>query len=179
MCRDPLIRFFGGSERAGFEGYRVALVFLEFFADFPDQRQRGKVIYPLEEVLLLCLPAGGGCESGDLRRYRAARSRSNFFAASCRSGTGRRSTTTSATFLQRSCRRRDHQSSSPAWLRSCRNRSTAGADRKRQSMTVLAAGHWLLTFIFSAMSFPMLPSGFSFCGHRSGSTPHDPVTHPG
>src|ERR1700693_4030634 len=32
-------------------------VFLGCFRDFPDPRQRGKVIYPLEEVLLLCLLA--------------------------------------------------------------------------------------------------------------------------
>jgi predicted transposase YbfD/YdcC len=34
-----------------------ALVFLGCFVGFPDPRQRGKVIYPLEEVLLLCLLA--------------------------------------------------------------------------------------------------------------------------
>ena len=34
-----------------------ALVFLEHFRDLPDPRQRGKVIYPLNEVLLLCLMA--------------------------------------------------------------------------------------------------------------------------
>ena len=34
-----------------------ALVFLSFFADLPDPRQAGKVIYPLQEVLLLCLLA--------------------------------------------------------------------------------------------------------------------------
>lgn len=34
-----------------------ALVFLEHFGDLPDPRQRGKVIYPLDEVLLLCLMA--------------------------------------------------------------------------------------------------------------------------
>ena len=34
-----------------------ALVFLSFFADFPDPRQPGKVIYPLQEVFLLCLLA--------------------------------------------------------------------------------------------------------------------------
>jgi predicted transposase YbfD/YdcC len=33
------------------------IVFLEFFEDLPDPRQRGKVTYPLEEVLLLCLLA--------------------------------------------------------------------------------------------------------------------------
>src|SRR3974377_957308 len=34
-----------------------ALVFLGFFADFPDPRQPGKVTYPLQEVFLLCLLA--------------------------------------------------------------------------------------------------------------------------
>ena len=33
------------------------LVFLEFFEDLPDPRQRGKVMYPLDEVLLLALLA--------------------------------------------------------------------------------------------------------------------------
>ena len=34
-----------------------AVVFLDYFKDLPDPRQRGKVIYPLPEVLLLCLLA--------------------------------------------------------------------------------------------------------------------------
>ena len=34
-----------------------AIVFLEYFKDLPDPRQRGKVVYPLDEVLLLCLLA--------------------------------------------------------------------------------------------------------------------------
>ena len=34
-----------------------SIVFLEHFKDFPDPRQRGKVLYPLDEVLLLCLLA--------------------------------------------------------------------------------------------------------------------------
>ena len=29
-----------------------AIVFLDYFKDLPDQRQRGKVLYPLDEVLL-------------------------------------------------------------------------------------------------------------------------------
>jgi len=33
------------------------LVFLEHFRDLPDPRQAGKVVYPLDEVLLLCLLA--------------------------------------------------------------------------------------------------------------------------
>src|SRR6516225_11429119 len=34
-----------------------AVVFLDYFKDLPDPRQRGKVLYPLDEVLLLCLLA--------------------------------------------------------------------------------------------------------------------------
>jgi hypothetical protein len=34
-----------------------AVVFLNHFKDLPDPRQSGKVIYPLGEVLLLCLLA--------------------------------------------------------------------------------------------------------------------------
>jgi hypothetical protein len=42
---------------AGFAACGEAIVFLGHFADFPDPRQHGKVIYPLNEVLLLCLLA--------------------------------------------------------------------------------------------------------------------------
>jgi hypothetical protein len=42
---------------AGFAAHGEALVFLGCLADLPDPRQRGKVIYPLGEVLLLCLLA--------------------------------------------------------------------------------------------------------------------------
>jgi len=38
-------------------GLAEAVVFLRYFEDVPDPRQRGKVIYPLCEVLLLCLLA--------------------------------------------------------------------------------------------------------------------------
>jgi predicted transposase YbfD/YdcC len=38
-------------------GQSEALVFLSFFEDLPDPRQIGKVIYPLQEILLLCLLA--------------------------------------------------------------------------------------------------------------------------
>jgi predicted transposase YbfD/YdcC len=34
-----------------------AVVFLRYFKDLPDPRQRGKIVYPLDEVLLLCLLA--------------------------------------------------------------------------------------------------------------------------
>jgi predicted transposase YbfD/YdcC len=38
-------------------GLAETVVFLRYFEDLPDPRQRGKVIYPLCEVLLLCLLA--------------------------------------------------------------------------------------------------------------------------
>ena len=34
-----------------------AIVFLDHFKELPDPRQRGKVLYPLDEILLLCLLA--------------------------------------------------------------------------------------------------------------------------
>lgn len=41
-----------------------AVVFLDYFKAMPDPRQRGKVVYPLDEVLLLCLLAVlGGAET--------------------------------------------------------------------------------------------------------------------
>jgi len=46
-------------------------VFLHHFKDMPDPRQRGKVIYPLDEVLLLCLLAvlGGAEAFTDIARF--------------------------------------------------------------------------------------------------------------
>ena len=41
----------------GFAALSEAVVFLNHFKDLPDPRQLGKVIYPLDEVLLLCLLA--------------------------------------------------------------------------------------------------------------------------
>ena len=35
--------------------FAEAVVFLSYFKDLRDPRQRGKVTYPLDEVLLLCL----------------------------------------------------------------------------------------------------------------------------
>jgi hypothetical protein len=47
------------------------IVFLKYFKDLPDPRQRGKVVYPLEEVLLLCLLAvlGGAETFVDIARF--------------------------------------------------------------------------------------------------------------
>ena len=46
-------------ERRGLESGAIseAIVFLDYFKGLPDTRQPGKVIYPLAEVLLLCLLA--------------------------------------------------------------------------------------------------------------------------
>src|SRR6516162_1338014 len=46
-------------------------VFLNHFRDLPDPRQRGKVVYPLDEVLLLCLLAvlGGSETFVDIARF--------------------------------------------------------------------------------------------------------------
>ena len=48
-----------------------AIVFLTYFEDFPDPRQSGKVVYPLDEVLLLCLLAvlGGAETFVDIARF--------------------------------------------------------------------------------------------------------------
>src|ERR1700682_474766 len=69
-----------------FGAINESVVFLEYFKDLPDPRQRGKVTYPLDEVLLLCLLAVlGGAETfvdiarfgekkiGFLRRFRPFR----------------------------------------------------------------------------------------------------------
>src|SRR6266571_5244069 len=39
------------------DAFEETIVFLKYFEDLPDRRQRGKVMYPLTEVLLLCLLA--------------------------------------------------------------------------------------------------------------------------
>ena len=46
-------------------------VFLSYFKDLPDYRQKGKVAYPLEEVLLLLLAAAlAGAETvADIARF--------------------------------------------------------------------------------------------------------------
>jgi hypothetical protein len=43
--------------RAGDDALYETIVFLDYFADLPDPRQLIKVVYPLEEVLLLSLLA--------------------------------------------------------------------------------------------------------------------------
>ena len=56
-------------ERSGV--FDEAIVFLDYFEGLPDPRQRAKVVYPLDEVLLLCLLAVlAGAESiVDIARF--------------------------------------------------------------------------------------------------------------
>src|SRR5271165_2192454 len=56
---------------AEFGALSEATVFLDYFKDLPDPRQRGKVLYPLDEVLLLCLLAvlGGAETFVDIARF--------------------------------------------------------------------------------------------------------------
>src|SRR5712692_10245032 len=56
---------------AEFGAISEAVVFLEYFKDFPDPRQRWKITYPLDEVLLLCLLAvlGGAETFVDIARF--------------------------------------------------------------------------------------------------------------
>ena len=55
----------------GFGPLGETTVFLHYFKDMPDPRQRAKVIYPLDEVLLLCLLAvlGGADAFTDIARF--------------------------------------------------------------------------------------------------------------
>src|ERR1700693_6276602 len=56
---------------AEFSALGETTVFLDYFKDLPDPRQRGKIIYPLAEVLLLCLLAvlGGAETFVDIARF--------------------------------------------------------------------------------------------------------------
>lgn len=51
--------------------FEETVAFMDYFKELPDPRQAGKVIYPLAEVMLLCLLAGlGGAESlVDIARF--------------------------------------------------------------------------------------------------------------
>src|ERR1700688_3727985 len=53
------------------EAIGESIVFLDYFKDLPDPRQRGKIVYPLAEVLLLCLLAvlGGAETFVDIARF--------------------------------------------------------------------------------------------------------------
>ncbi|MFO7759363.1 MAG: transposase family protein, partial [Roseovarius sp.] len=57
------------------EAVAESVVFLRYFEDLPDPRQRAKVMYPLPEVLLLCLLAvlAGAETITDIARFGEAK----------------------------------------------------------------------------------------------------------
>jgi hypothetical protein len=76
-----------------------ATSFLAYFNELPDQRQAVKVVYPLDEVLLLALLAvlAGAEAFTDIARL--ARRRLHFCAGSAHSAMAHRRMIASATFL--------------------------------------------------------------------------------
>lgn len=63
------------AESGDFGALSEAVAFLGYFSDLPDPRQRGKVVYPLDEVLLLCLLAvlAGAETFVDIARFGATK----------------------------------------------------------------------------------------------------------
>ena len=63
---------------AEFGALSEAVVFLDYFKELPDPRQRGKVVYPLDELLLLCLLAvlAGAETFVDIARFGEKKARS-------------------------------------------------------------------------------------------------------
>ena len=98
---------------AGDQGaFGEAVVFLSHFKALADPRQAGKVLYPLDEVLLLCLFAvlAGAETFVDIARF--GEKRSICCAVSGRLFMARRRTITSAIFSRCSMRER---SSAASW----------------------------------------------------------------
>ena len=64
-----------GVGSSGCEAVAESVVFLRYFEDLPDPRQRAKVMYPLPEVLLLCLLAvlAGAETITDIARFGEAK----------------------------------------------------------------------------------------------------------
>ena len=89
--------------------------FLGSFEALDDPRQQAKVLYPLPEILLLCLCAVlGGADSWSMLRSMASTSW-NFCAACCRSSMWCRRTTNWGTCLQGWTRSNFRVVSSPGW----------------------------------------------------------------
>ena len=74
--------------------FAETVVFLSYFKDLPDHRQCGKVMYPLDEVLLLCLLAvlAGAETFTDIARF--GDKKRTLCAGSGHSATARQPTTT-------------------------------------------------------------------------------------
>jgi hypothetical protein len=77
--------------------FSEAVVFLDYFKDFPDPRQPRKGLYRLDEVLLLCRLCSPGRRRSPTSPGSARRS-ANGCAGSARFAMGRRRTITSAIF---------------------------------------------------------------------------------
>ena len=106
--------------------FEETVVFLRPFKDLADPRQQGKVSYPLDEILLLCLFAAlaGRRRSSTLRRS-APRSR-GFCGGSARSAAARRRTTISHCLIQE-CSRAAGAFASPGCSRRRIAMSTGGS----------------------------------------------------
>jgi hypothetical protein len=94
--------------------FAETVVFLGYFKDLKDPRQQGKVTYPLDEILLLCLLAvlAGAKTFSSISPCSAARNAS-FCAASVRSRTAHQRTTISATSWRCSTPSNSRDASSP------------------------------------------------------------------
>src|SRR4051812_17890452 len=97
--------------------FAEAVVFLSYFDDLPDPRQRGKVVYPLDEVLLLALLGVLAGAETLLISPGSGRRSSRFCAASGHFAMGRRRMITWATSSPRLTPRRSSVASSPGSLR--------------------------------------------------------------
>ena len=99
-----------------------AVVFLRHFEDLPDPRQRAKVAYPLDEILLLCLLAvlAGAEAITDIARF--GEKRRDLLRRFRPFADGTPAQTTSATSWPRSMPRRSSVASSPGWHQSSARR---------------------------------------------------------
>ena len=106
-----------GEVGEGFAALSEAVVFLNHFKDLPDPRQLGKVIYPLDEVLLLCLLAvlAGAEAFVDIARFGEKKIDLLRRFRSFRDGTP--SHDQLATFLPRSTPTNSNDASSLGWPR--------------------------------------------------------------
>ena len=98
-------------------GFAEAVCFLGYFSGLPDPRQRGKVLHPLDEVLLLSLLAvlAGAETFADIARF--GDRKLAFCGGSGRSGMARRRMITWAISSPALMRRSSSVASSPGLAR--------------------------------------------------------------
>ena len=101
----------------GMRALGEAVVFLGYFKDLPDPRQRGKVIIRSRGAAVV--PARGAGRGGDIHRHRAVRREEARTAAPVPAlfETARPRTIISAISLPRSTPRNSSAASSPGWRR--------------------------------------------------------------